>query len=32
LDICHIESSVSQLSLSSLVSTLSLLRTQFWGF
>ena len=29
--ICHIESSVSQLSLFSLVSTLSLLWTQFWA-
>src|SRR5580698_6065726 len=31
LDICHIESSVSQLSLFSLVSTISLLWTQFWA-
>jgi len=31
LDICHIESSDSQLSLFSLVSTLSLLWTQFWA-
>ena len=31
LDICHVESSVSQLSLSSLFSTISLLSTQFWG-
>jgi hypothetical protein len=31
LDICHIESSVSQLSLFSLSSTLSLLWTEFWG-
>jgi len=30
LDICHIESSVSQLSLFSLFSTISLLWTQFW--
>jgi hypothetical protein len=29
LDICHIESSVSQISLISLFSTLSLLWTQF---
>ena len=32
LDICHIESSVSQLSLFSLDSTFSLLWTQFWAF
>ncbi len=31
LDICHIESSVSQLSLFSLFSTISLLWTQFWA-
>jgi hypothetical protein len=30
LDICHIESSVSQLSLFSLFSAISLLWTQFW--
>ena len=30
LVICHVESSVSQLSLSSLFSTVSLLSTQFW--
>src|SRR5271163_4881341 len=30
LDICHIESSVSQLSLFSLFSTISSLWTQFW--
>jgi hypothetical protein len=32
LDICHIESSDSQLSLFSLFSTISLPWTQFWGF
>jgi len=31
LDICHIESSVSQISLFSLFSTSSLLWTQFWA-
>ena len=31
LDICHIESSGSQLSLFSLFSTISLLWTQFWA-
>ncbi len=31
LVICHVESSVSQLSLFSLSSTVSLLWTQFWG-
>ena len=31
LDICHIESSVSQLSLFSLFSTISPLWTQFWA-
>jgi hypothetical protein len=31
LDICHIESSVSQLSPFSLFSIISLLWTQFWG-
>jgi hypothetical protein len=32
MDVCHIESSVSQLSLFSLVSTISLLWTQFRVF